>query len=608
MELREGAVIADRFRLIRLLGEGGMGEVWVAQHTSLDIPCAVKFIHAESARRPEVRARFEREAKAAAGLESPHLARTLAAAVDSATGAPFFVMPLMVGSDVDGRLDQLGELHPTVAVRIVRQACRGLEAAHASEVVHRDVKPANLFLTHREDGSPCIKLVDFGISKQDDEAGPSLTGTHAVLGSPQFMSPEQLACCRDVDARADIWSLGATLFELLTLEHVFEGESLAELCTSIMRDPPRSLADQRFDTPLELDAILSACLEKDTSRRIASVEALQDRLTALRDLPPSYSQPRSAPSPAPPVSTIVMTSEERIEALDETPCASVRPVVSTPTRPPQPRNRWRLAAVGFASLLGLALVLEAPATPQPSTEAASAPSENQPTELEIIPEEETPVVHETPAKLQEAHEAPSRFSDSGLVSAEHRASIERALTEGRAALVAGNISRARSRTMAALARLRDVGVRPHESVSSLGARASLLRGAVEGAALRVLLNEPMDRRRAERLTARIARQIGKAQVAYELVRGWSVASFYRCAVAESASLHLDVGQAFARAESSHAADRAWLDKNARSWLRKARTAYRTAVRVPAETTLCLGDAKRGLTRTNAALAALPSHR
>lgn len=603
-EISTGRILDGRYRIEEKIGEGGMGVVLAAHHIGLGQRLAIKLMRADA--EPVWRRRFLREAQAASRIDSEHVARVFDVGVTE-EGVPFLVMEHLEGRDL-AEVMAAGPLSVEDAITFTIHACRALAAAHDVGIVHRDVKPANLFLTRRDDGRPCVKLLDFGISKHQLEMGCSLTGTHAVLGSPQFMSPEQLASCRDVDARADVWSLGATLFELLTLEHVFEGSSLAELCTAIMRDPPRDLGDYRFDAPPELDAVIADCLEKDPARRIGSARELEERLTALLELPLSSRRPQPVPAERPPIPTIVMSADELV---DETPSASLRPVVTERARRSEPprstRRPWRLVGASLVGLFGLAIALEAPAPPAPVGEATSAaeprrvahPTPPPPVEATSPPEPATPAP-------PPSHVAPSRFSDSGHISDTNRRAIEEGLDEARASLVEGDVARARSRVNAAMRRLRGVGVRPHESVSSLGARISLLQGEIEGAALRALLAEPLDREAAKRLVPELERLLGRAQIAYQLVNGWGVASFYRCAVAESAALNLAVGRAFATARATaQPEDAAWLVKAAVAWLRRARSGYRTALRVPAETTLCLADAKRGLHDTDRVIASLP---
>jgi serine/threonine protein kinase len=276
-EPREGDVLAGKFRIERVLGVGGMGMVVSAMHLQLDERVAIKFLLPEALMNPEAVARFGREARAAVKIKSEHIARvTDVGALE--TGAPYMVMELLRGRDLSDLLRDHGALPVPLAVEYVLQACEALAEAHALGIVHRDLKPANLFLTHRADGSPCVKVLDFGISKVTRPTGSGsdmgMTRTQSILGSPLYMSPEQMASARDVDQRTDIWAMGTVLFELLTGRVPFEAETMPQLCTLILHaepPPPRSV---RPDLPEGLEAVVLRCLRKDRAMRYQNVAEL----------------------------------------------------------------------------------------------------------------------------------------------------------------------------------------------------------------------------------------------------------------------------------------------------------------------------------------------
>src|SRR5579862_6191242 len=201
MQLAEGLVVANRFRLGQMLGRGGMGSVWRAMHLGLDVPCAVKFIEGELASLPEAQARFEREAKAAAQLRSPNVVQILDHGV--CEGTPYIAMELLDGEDLGKRVAKTGTLHPRDLNVIVTQVCRALTKAHAQGIVHRDLKPDNIFLV-RDDDREIAKVLDFGIAKAGvaGGVGGSNTRTGAMLGTPYYMSPEQAQGTRAVDFRS----------------------------------------------------------------------------------------------------------------------------------------------------------------------------------------------------------------------------------------------------------------------------------------------------------------------------------------------------------------------------------------------------------------------
>ena len=268
-----GDVIADKYRVERVLGAGGMGVVVVAVHLQLDQRVAIKFLLPALATDTEAVARFAREARAAARIQSEHVARVLDVAT-GADGAPYIVMEYLEGKDLEATLEEQGPLPIDRAIDYLLQALEALAEAHAAGIVHRDLKPANMFLARRPDGSSMVKLLDFGISKVLRRGDPSLTTTAAQMGSPLYMSPEQLRRTRDVDARADIWSLGVILYQLVTGDAPFIADTLPRIIAAILTERAPPMRERRADVPAALDAIVGRCLEKEPSARFADVGEL----------------------------------------------------------------------------------------------------------------------------------------------------------------------------------------------------------------------------------------------------------------------------------------------------------------------------------------------
>ncbi|HET9957915.1 MAG TPA: serine/threonine-protein kinase [Polyangiaceae bacterium] len=275
-----------KYRVERILGQGGMGVVVSALHVPLGQHVALKFLQPAMAANPGATQRFLREARAAAQIQSEHVARVM----DVGTldfGAPYMVMELLRGSDLARWLREKGPLTVEQAVSYVLQACEAIAEAHSLGIVHRDVKPANLFLTQRADGSPLVKVLDFGISKaavcDTDEFQVSVTSTNAVMGSPRYMAPEQLKNAKDVDARADIWSLGIVLYELIAGVPPYPGETPWDLMSAIISDEIPALRTVRPDAPALVDRVISRCLEKDRERRFSNLAEL---VVALKDAAP----------------------------------------------------------------------------------------------------------------------------------------------------------------------------------------------------------------------------------------------------------------------------------------------------------------------------------
>jgi serine/threonine-protein kinase len=281
-----GDVLGGKFRVQRVLGTGGMGVIVAAFHLQLEQEVALKFLLADAAKQPEVVARFAREARAAAKIQSEHVARVLDVGTLE-TGAPYMVMEYLEGEDLDGVLKREGRLALVDTVSWMLQACEAIAEAHAMGIIHRDLKPANLFLAERSDGSRSVKVLDFGISKVSMEgqvADASLTRTSAVMGSPMYMSPEQLRSSRDVDARADIWALGITLYELICGKGPFSSGTVPEVCAAILKEAPQPPRELRDDLPPGLEAVILRCLEKDVAKRYANVAELA--LALLSFAPP----------------------------------------------------------------------------------------------------------------------------------------------------------------------------------------------------------------------------------------------------------------------------------------------------------------------------------
>ncbi len=289
--VKAGDVLAQKYRVDRVLGVGGMGVVVAATHLQLEQRVALKFMLPAAFANPEALSRFQREARAAVKLKSEHVARVL----DVGTfqdGSPYIVMEFLEGTDLSDELEKRGPLPLPVVAEYIVQACDAMAEAHALGIVHRDLKPANLFLTRRADGSPLVKVLDFGISKSnpltDSNGALQMTKTTAILGSPLYMSPEQMKSSRSVDARTDVWSLGIIVYELLGGRTPFQSDTLGALMAMVMTEPHAPLETVRPDLPRDVCALVNRCLAKDPAYRPANVAEL------ARGLAP-YCPPRALP-------------------------------------------------------------------------------------------------------------------------------------------------------------------------------------------------------------------------------------------------------------------------------------------------------------------------
>jgi hypothetical protein len=278
MLLAENTVVAGRFRLISLLGRGGMGSVWRANHLGLDIPCAVKFIEGDLAAVPEAQARFEREAKAAAQLRSPHVVQILDHGVFE--GTPYIAMELLEGEDVGKRLARVGRLSPRDLFTIMSQVCRALARAHAVGIVHRDLKPDNIFIV-KDDDREIVKVLDFGIAKsQSMDLSSGNTKTGALLGTPYYMSPEQAQGIKQVDFRSDLWALAVICFQALTGRLPFESDALGDLLVRIIV-APLPVPSQVGPVPPGFDAWWAKASSRDPRGRFDSAKELSDALALV---------------------------------------------------------------------------------------------------------------------------------------------------------------------------------------------------------------------------------------------------------------------------------------------------------------------------------------
>ena len=284
--------MAGKYRVERVLGVGGMGVVVSARHTTLDQVVAIKLLVANGQESREVAiGRFLAEARAAARIESDYVCRVFDVGT-LPTGVPFMVMEHLEGRDLDEEIAQRGQLDLVEAVDFVLQAADALAAAHTLGIVHRDIKPANLFLALRPDGTRRVKVLDFGISRHGiggENHTPRLTQGASSLGTPAYMSPEQVRGVPDVDARTDIWGLGAILYELLTGQMAFVGKDVKSILDHVLNDDPCPVQSLRRNVPPELEAIVMRCLERDRDRRWLSAAAFA-RALAPYGSPGMFSQ------------------------------------------------------------------------------------------------------------------------------------------------------------------------------------------------------------------------------------------------------------------------------------------------------------------------------
>jgi Protein kinase domain len=313
-----GELLGGRYLIERIFAEGGMGIVCFGRHAQLDQPVAVKFLRRALAGKPSVVERFLNEGRALAALRSEHVVRVMdVGQLDS--GRPYLVMEHLEGIDLDALVDRDGALSIETAVDYALQICEPLGEAHALGIVHRDIKPENLFLWSGGPGRDVVKVLDFGLAKQfASPRAMALTGPQDSIGSPCYMSPEQITTPQDIDLRTDIWSLGVVLHRLLTDTLPFDGTSILEVLSHVLSAQPKSLQAARPDLDFdpELEAIVGRCLEKVPAQRYASMPELAQDLTAYLAKRRGSLLPGPLPSLAPsPARPAVLSDDDDEEEL-----------------------------------------------------------------------------------------------------------------------------------------------------------------------------------------------------------------------------------------------------------------------------------------------------
>lgn len=394
---KPGDVLDGKYRVDRVLGEGGMGVVYEAFHLRLRQRVAIKVLRPAIVAQPEFVARFEREARAAATLESANVAKVLD--VDTTdTGLAYMVIEYLEGNDLADELARRGRLPIQEAVAWVMEACTPIAEAHGQGIIHRDLKPSNLFLA-KKGNERVLKLLDFGISKVLAESDGKNTSSFGTLGTPHYMSPEHVRNASDVDRRSDIWSLGVILYELLTGTEPFSGDP-ARVIAAIVTDPVPPPRTKRDDIPEALERVIMRALAKDPRERYPDVRALSLALAPFA--PEMELVPRVTRSVPPPKSDAPVAANPRF--------------VPTLVAPKPRRSRWILSlaavfvfVVGVVSWFGL----------RASASVAAPPghvAQSEPPKATITPVEEPTLRALTPAPTITASASASASASTRSIS------------------------------------------------------------------------------------------------------------------------------------------------------------------------------------------------
>jgi serine/threonine-protein kinase len=362
--IEDGELIDGQYRLLNLLGEGGMGSVWAADDLRLERRVAIKFLSKDLLHDEHARIRFEREARVCARIRSPHVVQIFAQGMTDRE-IPFLVMELLTGEDLSRRIERDRRLRLVEIVPIVEQICLGLMSAHKRGLIHRDIKPQNIFLADHEPGRHSVKLLDFGIAKDLDSPLTALTVTGEVLGSALYISPEQLRDPQSVGPATDVWALGVVIYEMLTGRPPFDAKSLPELFDQ--------LRDGRFvpatklvpSLPMAIDAYLCRAIHNDCTQRFDSVEALHRAFVKVVAAHTSVAEPGAVPQDAalgslPVCQARTLSCRSTAETMPAT-LSLKRPLRSMLT----PRSAGIALAAVTSAIVGVWLNLEGPEPEQP---------------------------------------------------------------------------------------------------------------------------------------------------------------------------------------------------------------------------------------------------
>jgi len=440
-----GVVLGGRYRLVALIGSGGMGTVWEAEHVEIGHKVAVKLMHAEATRDADRVARFRREAHVAGNLGHDNICNVLDIGFSDEHGL-YLVMPLLRGKSLAAILDELGSLPIARALDITAQVLDALGAAHAAGIIHRDLKPDNVFVGRVGDREDFVKVLDFGISKVSAavEGSQPLTQTGIVLGTPDYMAPEQARGRKDIDARVDLWAAGVMLYQMLTGERPFPGESANEIIVKIVTEEFTPLAALRPEVPADVQALVNRAMARNREDRFPDASSMRAAVqaamaTGRRSATGSRPVETPAPAPTPPIAPSIPTREGAPPAAGSsggsisTPLASEILRAVDPDGAPAGRGaaRWIFAV---AAILALGVLLAFLATRRPaegpsvSPGPAAAPSPALPAAVPApvaAPTTPTPVAPAQPAPAAAAPPPATNLPEAPATPAEARVPAKR---------------------------------------------------------------------------------------------------------------------------------------------------------------------------------------
>ncbi|MCB9667466.1 MAG: serine/threonine protein kinase [Myxococcales bacterium] len=435
---RTGMVLQDRYRIVRKLGEGGMGEVYEVHHEKIGKRLAIKCLHPQFSRDPKAVERFTREAHTATKVRNDHIVEVFDVGV-LPDGCPYMLMEYLEGRELADVIEFEGPLAIGRVVRIVEQVCEALTAIHAQNVVHRDLKPQNILLIARKGNPDFVKILDFGVSKVGEAADNllgSLTRTGALIGTPHYMAPEQSKGLRNTDHRADIYALGVIMYLALIGRVPFDGETLPDLIMNIMTQAPTPPTELRADIPRAFNDIVMKAFRKDPAERFNSAEELARAIAPFRNL---EHQPTEADFSAAAFSTlrpiVPRTSDRPISEANED-FESISFIRAAPGGAPAPfvarletPRAWVLGALGLAGLIaGGAYIVFGNQTNRFDAAMTSSAAETQALQMPARPARNDIPIPSAPALAQSSMEHPPEATSP---LAAPSAAVERASSESK---------------------------------------------------------------------------------------------------------------------------------------------------------------------------------
>ena len=435
MNYEPGVYVTPTIRLVRLLGQGGMGSVWTADHLGLHTQVAVKFMAPELATNKDAVSRFTREAAAASRVKSPHIVQVFDHGVTEA-GIPYIVMELMEGHDVTHQVEESGPMSVVATAHVLAQACRALQKAHDAGIIHRDIKPDNVFLTDPGGGEPFVKVLDFGIAKDAKMTELGMTGTGAMVGTPYYMSPEQVMSAKHVDHRTDVWAITLVAYYCLTGAVPYTADNLGALCVEICSGNPAPPSRFRPDLGPDVDAFFARALARDINQRFQTARELGVAFDQVANRAPSFVDAATndgrgslaAISSASVLRASQASTEAGVPAVSQVPGQTMSDLAASTGGPPPARQGGSSKASLLVIPLGLGtlaagafltfnfLLKPSPGSPPALAASAAVPDPRAPTAGSALANPSDPVLTPAPPAPNQGGDPPPAPGNPGKIA------------------------------------------------------------------------------------------------------------------------------------------------------------------------------------------------